>query len=205
MTDIQILENCFSLFNEYLFGNELPLCIVTLQRSKKSRGYFHASIFENRADEKETCHEIAMNPAHFNRSIKEILSTLVHEMCHLWQQEFGEKKSLKSYHNKEWAEKMESIGLMASSDGTESGKKTGQNMTHYIIDGGRFEGLFDHKTFRDIDIKWQSRVPVQGIKNKSAKTSKNKFTCPNCQQNAWAKETAKIICGDCDEEMELSL
>jgi ribosomal protein S27AE len=32
------------------------------------------------------------------------------------------------------------------------------------------------------------------------KSSKNKFTCPDCGQNAWAKPEAHLICGECYDE-----
>ena len=32
--------------------------------------------------------------------------------------------------------------------------------------------------------------------------SKTKYTCPVCEQNAWAKPDAHLACGDCDESME---
>ncbi len=206
MNDIQILEEYFNLFNKFLFDNKLPTCVITIQRHKKARGYFWASMFENRTDKKHTSHEIALNPINFDRSMKEILSTLVHEMCHLWQQEFGLRKSLKAYHNKEWADKMELLGLMPSSTGMSEGKKTGQSMSHYIIAGGVYDCLFYNKIFKDMDIKWKSRIQISFTTgNEKVKTSKNKFTCPECGMNVWAKETAKIICGDCKIDMRLDL
>jgi hypothetical protein len=31
--------------------------------------------------------------------------------------------------------------------------------------------------------------------------SKTKFTCPLCEQNAWAKPDGKLMCGECEEKM----
>src|SRR6516225_9588180 len=82
--------------------------------------------------------EIALNPATFRgRTDREIASTLLHEMVHLWQYYFG-KPPRKGYHNREWGDKMESLGLMPSEDGQPGGKRTGQRVTHYIIEGGPF-------------------------------------------------------------------
>ena len=41
-------------------------------------------------------------------------------------------------HNKQWAEKMKSLGLMPSHTGLTGGKKTGQKMKHYPIPDGLF-------------------------------------------------------------------
>ncbi|OCG40849.1 hypothetical protein [Gilliamella sp. Bif1-4] len=32
--------------------------------------------------------------------------------------------------------------------------------------------------------------------------TRDKFTCPDCGLNAWAKPTANLICGDCNKRME---
>ena len=34
------------------------------------------------------------------------------------------------------------------------------------------------------------------------KSSKMKFTCPECGQNAWAKPDALLLCGECFDEGE---
>jgi hypothetical protein len=35
---------------------------------------------------------------------------------------------------------------------------------------------------------------------RAKKSSKTKFTCPDCGQNAWAKPDALLICGECFDE-----
>jgi ribosomal protein S27AE len=47
---------------------------------------------------------------------------------------------------------------------------------------------------------WQS-VPASGG-GKAKKSSKTKFTCPGCGQNAWAKPDARLLCGACVDEEE---
>ena len=43
------------------------------------------------------------------------------------------------YHNREWAARMETLGLIPSDTGRPGGKRTGQSMGHYVSDGGPFE------------------------------------------------------------------
>ncbi len=60
--------------------------LVTLQRHANTRGYFSPEGFIGRT-EKTAAHELAMNPDTFTgRADEEILSTLAHEMAHVWQQ-----------------------------------------------------------------------------------------------------------------------
>jgi hypothetical protein len=60
-----------------------------LQRHAKAQGYFSLDRFTART-EKAAAHELAMNPDSFSgRTDEEILSTLAHEMAHVWQQSHG--------------------------------------------------------------------------------------------------------------------
>ena len=109
------LQTAYDWFNENLFEQALPDCLITLQRKSRAMGYYSPQRWTNAHGEKTD--EIALNPAYFaNHSLKELLQTLVHEMCHQWQQHFG-KPSRNGYHNRQWADKMESVGLMPSSTG----------------------------------------------------------------------------------------
>ena len=74
--------------------------------------------------------------------MRETLSTLVHEMVHLWQQHHG-KSGRGRYHNREWAEKMKQVGLYPSNTGKPGGREVGQQMTHYVIEGGAFAVAFE--------------------------------------------------------------
>lgn len=210
------LQQAYDYFNAELFGNSLPHVFITLQRHAGSRGYFHAEIFEGRKDKKRA-HELALNPDNFfDRTDREILSTLAHEMAHVWQQEHG-KPPRRCYHDKEWAAKMKEIGLQPSDTGKEGGKETGQSMTHYIIEGGKFDRAFRVLESKGIALGYNSisarmiaaSVGVGGSGSGSSEPatskiksdrSKVKFTCPDCGLNAWAKEGANLICGDCYED-----
>ena len=131
------IQNAYDFFNERLFNSELPACLLTLQREKNAMGYFSEDRWEQ-GDGKRKIHEIALNPSFFiTHKPLELMQTIVHEMVHLWQYEFG-KPSHRTYHNKEWADKMESIGLMPSSTGLPGGKRTGQAMSDYPIKNGAF-------------------------------------------------------------------
>lgn len=131
------LQAAYDYYNDHLFEALLPPCLITFQREKRSMGYFSKSRFIRR-DGVQT-DEIAMNPDFFAVvPLVEILQTLVHEMAHLWQAHFG-TPSRACYHNREWALKMERIGLMPSDTGQPGGKKVGQSMNDYVIPGGRFD------------------------------------------------------------------
>jgi hypothetical protein len=85
------LDAAYKHFNRHLFGGLLPSCIITLRRHKGAFGYFVAERMAELDDgEDQAVDEIALNPAAFEgRSPKDILSTLVHEMAHLWPHHYG--------------------------------------------------------------------------------------------------------------------
>lgn len=176
-----------------LFGKSLPPLLITLQRKAKTRGYFSPERFAGRSSQ-ETTHELALNPDHFGRTDEEIFSTLVHEMCHVWQRMHG-KAPRTGYHDRQWAAKMKEVGLFPSHTGEPGGKETGQRVTHYIIAGGAFAASFAKLRATGFELRWQSRVDEGGRRKKAA--SKTKYTCPSCGHNAWAKPGSELICGGC--------
>jgi hypothetical protein len=190
LKEYQGFQRAYDFFNRELFSGRLPQVLVTLQRHANTRGYFSPERFKGRV-EKQTVHELALNPDTFTgRTDEMILSTLVHEMVHVWQETYGEP-SRRGYHNREWAKKMQDVGLQPSSTGGPGGMETGQAMSHYVLPEGRYSVAFAKLAQSGLQLHWQSTQAVGGAKV----TSKRKFTCPECQQNAWAKPGAVLICG----------
>jgi len=150
------LQRAFDHYNRELFDNEIPPCLITLQRKSKYRGYFSSKRFVHR-DGDRYVDEIAMNPEFFaSVPLLQILQTLVHEMVHAWQFNLG-KPSRRSYHNKEWGDKMESIGLMPSNTGHPGGKRTGEQMMDYPIAGGPFMRATQSLLEGGMSVSWLDR------------------------------------------------
>ncbi len=194
------LDMAYQFFNERMWSKELPTCAITLQRKKSSLGYFSGQRIALKGQETQL-DEIALNPDTFDhREIKDVLSTLVHEMCHLWQAHFGQP-SRNGYHNSEWATEMKRIGLQPSSTGEPGGAEVGQKMGHYIIDGGLFDKTCKVfiESYGAASIGWYSLTDEAKAKKK--RESKTKYTCPECGQNAWAKPDAELTCGICEVPM----
>lgn len=192
------LETAFNHFNDRLFENRLPSVLFTLTRKRNAHGYFWADQFKHREDG-DTTHEIALNPATMDRTLEAVLSTLVHEMTHLEQQEYG-KPSKNGHHNKEWVQLMLRVGLIPSDTGEPGGKQTGRKMTHYIDPMGPFVDAFQELVDIDFDLPYFT-APVDKSAAKKKDLSKVKRECPCCNAKAWAKQGMRIICGDCDEVM----
>jgi hypothetical protein len=170
---------------------------VTLQRKAKTGGYFSPNRFIGRTEDAKV-HELALNPDTFtDRTDEEILSVLAHEMAHAWQETHG-KPPTRCYHDRQWAAKMKQIGLQPSDSdtGKPGGKVTGQSMSHYIISEGAYARAYAKLKKTGFQLHWQS-APFGSAEKRA---SKAKFTCPDCEQNAWAKPDALLICGVCYED-----
>lgn len=189
-----VLQDAYDHFNSVIFDGKLPQCMIVLSAEmRKAYGYYRHHPFKDKKE--HAVDEISLNPFTFaGRTDREIYSTLVHEMVHLWQHHFSAlEKPTKTPHDKEWAAKMEEIGLMPSSTGAEGGKRTGRRVSHYIIEGGTFDKA--EKKFKG-KIEWRG-APIPVEKKGSKRT---KYTCPLCDLNAYAKPDVLLLCGACSEE-----
>lgn len=211
------LNDLFDYYNERLFNGELEQCLVNLSRHRGAHGFFAPGRWK---DGEKTVHEISINPDSINRPAKQWHSTLVHEMCHLWQETKG-KAPRKCYHDKQFAAKMDSVGLVCSNTGQPGGKRTGQNMTHYVQAGGPFEKAFDEigsENLAALELPLKPSIKhididsiLAGIRNSDNEDSeeidekpvqksgvKIKYSC-GCGNNVWGKSGLNFTCDDCEE------
>lgn len=200
-------EDLFNYYNSELFDGALPEVMINMSRKKNSHGFFAPERWKG-AHTDEVVHEISLNPDSLLREPNLWHSTLVHEMCHLWEQVTG-RQTRGGYHSKKWGGKMEQIGLMPSDTGAPGGKKTGQRMTHYIITDGLFERAYQviqDESFEDMVLPY---IPAfrEAILTKTGAKSKNgvkiKYTC-SCGNNVWGKSGMNITCDDCGERYEIN-
>lgn len=220
-----LFQFIYDFFNHNLFRNELPNCMIVITRKKGVFGYYAKDRWVNSENIKTD--ELAINPLFFNKyPIIEIFKTMGHEMCHLWQHHFG-TPSRRTYHNKEWGNKMISIGLMPSNTGKEGGSMTGQQMMEYVIENSIFlnvcSELIKEDYFKNfwIDLSPSDILennsdlqdPLYGILNYGSGSMpgtgkdtqgkrKIKYVCNCCKIKVWGKEGLSLTCNDCDELLE---
>ena len=193
------LQLAFNHFNRVLFDGQLPSCLLNLSRKRSAGGFFAPERWE-KGD--TVVHEISLNPNHLTPPMIEVMGTLVHEMAHLWQEEFG-MPGRRGYHNVEWADKMEKIGLIPTATGKPGGKRIGDRMSHYIDAEGRFKQAFDDMPDRAL-LPWRTVIRRKGgsggngsggSNGRGRKKSKVKYSCPSCSVNVWGKPDLQIRCG----------
>lgn len=191
------LSAAYDFFNKELFGGTLPPCLITMQRHSKAYGYFAGERFAKTSDPAEITDEIALNPEHFaDRKPEEVLSTLAHEMVHLWQHHFGHSPR-SGYHSRQWAEKMHQIGLVPTDTGAPGGHETGQRVTHLIDPAGAYARAAAQLLKGNPAILYTDRWRSDDDARRKKAASKTKYTCPGCGLNAWGKPDLSLICSDC--------
>jgi len=190
------LQLAFDHFNRTLFDGHLPACILNLSRKRGSGGFFTAEEWEN---EGQVVHEISLNPTSLTPPIISVMATLVHEMVHLWQEEYGDP-GRRGYHNVEWADKMEEVGLIPSATGGPGGKRIGDRMTHYVDPDGPFKRAFEGIPEPAL-LPWRNAIKTGndaqngGESGGGGRKSKVKYSCPSCPANVWGKPGLQIRCG----------
>lgn len=208
-TQFEAFQTMFDHFNRELFDGKLPQVILNFSRHSGALGFFAPQRWIGATPDVKA-HEISLNPEYLRtRTPAQVASTLVHEMAHLWQSEFGQP-SRNGYHNQEWATKMQRVGLTPTDTGAPGGKMTGQRMTHYITPGGVFEASFARLV--QSQFPWQhiakpSAAPTipkvpggddddgdDGSSPKPSAKTKIKYTCPICRMNVWGKPGLAVGC-----------
>lgn len=228
------LQRAFDFFNDRLFDGTLPPVLLTLQRNRRTYGYFAPERFGRR--DGSHSHEIAINPVYFGVTpLDDVLSTLVHEQVHLWQHEHGEP-GRRGYHNKQFARMLHEVGLQASATGKPGGKTTGERMDHYIIDGGAFQIAARELITSDFVLSWYDRYPPADARPTGGgspvgdddelddvgdlddgedisadfvevapnRSNREKYSCPGCSVNVWGKPDLHIKCGACDLDFAIA-
>lgn len=211
-------QGMFDHFNLQLFRGALPHVLLNLSRSGSSRTVaFFAPGRWSREDAPETlAHEISINPRHLRAgSALSTAQSLVHEMCHLWQQVAGTPPR-RGYHDKEWSRKMLDIGLQPINAKTGKPAMSAHSMSDEVVAGGPFEVAFKALPVEAL-LPWacveaavKEEHPAEGGdagesegdgaegEGEAVPVSKNKikYTCPKCKANVWGKPMLAIGCVD---------
>ena len=93
--------------NDRFFAREMPDAVLSFERMDHRilAGY------TLRRNGQGLLYEIAFNTRHLERPLWETLETLMHEYVHLWQQNYGEHPVERNYHNVEFVQMCEALGL----------------------------------------------------------------------------------------------
>lgn len=165
---------------------------------------------------------MAINPDYLNRKLKDILGTICHELCHVYEHAYIHIPR-GGYHDKQWESLMTDCGLEA--------KYLNSSRTavdHKIIKGGVFEDFakaFEEKYGADFfnivsyssELQKKTRKAL-GIKDdedddtpradnadkpiKKYNRNKIKYVCRCCGLKVWGKPGLSVSCNECMETLD---
>lgn len=185
---INMLEQAFDLLNQSFFESALSKSVITIQSTPKSYGHFSCNKVWNVSDER--AHEINLGAETLNRSIEQVIATLVHEMVHQYCSEQGINDTSRgnTYHNKKFKEEAEKRGLII-----EYADKIGWSVTNPAKSLKEF--ISENAIFQQIAL-----CRVSPCKAEKKKSSTRKYTCPICNQQVRATKDVSLVCGLCFED-----
>ena len=204
------LEKLFRMLNHDFFENKLPEAVITIQSTPRAYGHFSVNPIWAVGNE-DVRHEINLGAGTLDRPIECVVSTLLHEMVHMYCAVVLHEQDTSNngvFHNaRVFKREAEAHGLVCHRNGHHGWSDTSSELSDRLI-----EWVLTH----DIpEIKMNRNeippLPVKGTGNKSsegnptppAKKPSNKriMQCPRCGLKADLHKLAKLICGECVVEM----
>ena len=195
----------------FAINNKCKSCVVAYVQPD--------ALYDKKTDTK--LQYMGINPDYLDRSIGEILSTICHELCHVYEHAYIHIPR-GGYHDKQWATLMEECGLEPIYNNT---SKT--SVHHKIVPGGAFEKFvadftevhgadyfnivsysteIARRTRKELGIEEpddDSPKPDNADKPiKKYNRNKIKYVCPGCSTKVWGKPGLAIRCIECDEDFE---
>lgn len=196
------LEKMYRELNKDKFNGELEEPVITIQSTPRAYGHVTVGkVWQVEKQDTEYRYELNIGAGTLDRPIENVVSTLLHEMVHIYHLQNGIQDCSRggTYHNKKFKEKAESIGLIIDYD-----KKIGWSITspseeliEYIIS----------KDWQDIRINRNEYCGLAGTGKTGKGTSSGdtgkkasstrKYICPCCGASVRATRTLSIVCGEC--------
>lgn len=111
------LYHFYDLINVRFFEARVPTPVLSFKASRHRLGSYC-----NGRNESGLHENITLNSRHLADPLEDVLETLVHEMVHAWQRNFG-RPSAGNYHNVECRRKMAEIGIPCNAHGCSLGMR----------------------------------------------------------------------------------
>lgn len=199
---IEELHKAFELINRDYYKGELPLPAILIQsrgKNQKTLGWCTVAKVWVDGNNKDEKYEINIVAEALNRGLLPVITTLMHEMVHLYCRENDIKETSRShtYHNKKFKEIAEEHGMVcekkSDSLGWSSARLTPETVNR-IYSYNLSEDVFG---FGRLDTNGGEK------EKKKKKSSTRKYKCPECGTLIRATKDVNVICGDCNVPFEL--
>ena len=196
------LQKMFRALNEHLFENKLEMPMITV--TPTPRAYGHYTAYDAWTNGTEGKREINIGSGTLNRPLEEITATLLHEMCHMYNDTILKVQDCSNnamYHNKYFKQAAEEHGL-----NVEKVPRYGWTLTS--LNDDMFMWIAEHDEFREFDFvrpDYEALLKIgTGTSTTTTKTGASskkghsiKYQCPACGNSCRATKQINIVCGDC--------
>lgn len=186
------LEKIFKALNTDKFGGELEVPIITVQNTSKAYGHLTCNkVWHNAHGVKQ--YELNIGAGTLDRPIENVVSTMLHEMVHLYNQMHDVQDCSRgnTYHNKKFKEKAEEIGLIIGYD-----KRIGWSVTS---PSDELVAYIAKRKWENITLGRDEKMSESTGK----KSSTRKYVCPCCGMSVRATREVHISCMDCNVKLEV--
>ncbi len=192
------LMQAFNAINSHFYNGELEKPIITVKEGKKKNAYGWIETSKNWIQGKTERYEINISCDYIGeRTVTETISTLMHEMAHLYniQNEIKDTSRAGIYHNTKFKETAEAHGLEISYN-----EHIGWSIIRLTPDAEKWVD-------ENINIKGFSvyKLTKEKISKGTAKPkqSMRKLVCPNCGLIVRVtKPNVKLLCVECNEKLK---
>ena len=206
------LEKMFRAINADSFAGKLEEPIITIMSTPGAYGHVTVSkVWRAKGSER---YELNMAADWLERPIENVVSTLIHEMTHLYNMQMGIQDCSRggTYHNKKFKEEAEKHMIAI-----EKHEKYGWTLTsptdellEYIMEQGWGDidmgrgCLFGLLGGKDTGKPGKGAQGSAGGEDEPKKGSSRRYQCPSCKAIVRATKDLKIICGSCNVDFELT-
>lgn len=204
------LEKMFRALNAHYFDGKIEEPVITLQKTPRAYGHVTCGKTWWAGDKQK--HELNIDTGTLTRPIEDITATLMHEMVHLWNMQEGVQDCSRggAYHNKHFRDEAVKRDL-----DIQKHEKYGWTLTRptpalcdFIIEQGWTEIQMGNGSIWDLigtdtgnGKEKGGEEPEKGKTKKPSST--RKYICPKCGASCRATRTLNLICGDCNEQMQV--
>ena len=217
-------EECVSLIGETFFTSKgkhaFPKIVLAINNRVSSCvvAFVQADALYDTGS-KEKVQYLGINPYYLDRTVPEVLATLCHELCHVYENAYIHIPR-GGYHDKQWVQLMHECGLEPKFL-----NKSKTAVTHTIVEDGVFdkfvasfleshgEDYFHICSYaRLLEVKpsaiqgggedGEPRADNADKPVKKYNRNKVKYTCPDCGAKVWGKAGLGIECITCATQFE---
>ena len=192
------LKNIYDNLNRDYYEDKLPEVVITIQSSPKGKayGWYAKDRWGIETDKEKAFDEINISAEYLSRPIENIVSTLQHEMVHLYcaMNDIKDTSNNNVYHNKKFKEEAENRGLSI-----EKAQTIGYSVTTPTEE---FIEYIKGLNVTDDAFKFFRKMPMGKEKVKKTAKKTTKYTCPCCEVSVRGEPDLEIECKKCGVLME---